>query len=94
MLDDLIKEAATRRDVFKKLGATALGAALLADAGFDPDYEADRVMAAGEAKSSSVRAGVAYLLRAQQDDGLWRDPLYTGTGFPRSRDVCECCRPS
>ena len=36
MLNDLIKEAATRRDVFKKLGATALGAALLADAGFDP----------------------------------------------------------
>lgn len=36
MLDDLIKEAANRRDVFKKLGATALGAALLADAGFDP----------------------------------------------------------
>jgi hypothetical protein len=29
MLDDLIKEAANRRDVFKKLGATALGAALL-----------------------------------------------------------------
>jgi len=41
------------------------------------------LMAAGEAKSSCVRAGVAYLLRAQQDDGLWRDPLYTGTGFPR-----------
>jgi ribose transport system substrate-binding protein len=36
MLNDLIKEAATRRDVFKKIGATALGAALLADAGFDP----------------------------------------------------------
>lgn len=36
MLEDLIKEAANRRDVFKKLGATALGAALLADAGFDP----------------------------------------------------------
>ena len=29
MLDDLIKESANRRDVFKKLGATALGAAAL-----------------------------------------------------------------
>ena len=36
MLNDLIKEAATRREVFKKLGAAALAAALLADAGFDP----------------------------------------------------------
>ena len=36
MMNDLIKEAATRRDVFKMLGATALGAALLAEAGFDP----------------------------------------------------------
>ena len=42
MLDDLIKEAANRRDVFKKLGVTALGAALLADAGFDPADPADR----------------------------------------------------
>ena len=36
MLDDLIKEARTRRDVFKAIGATALAGALLADAGFDP----------------------------------------------------------
>ena len=36
MLEELIKEAATRRDVFKKLGATGLGAVLLANAGFDP----------------------------------------------------------
>ena len=36
MLDDLIKEARNRRDVFKAIGATALAGALLADAGFDP----------------------------------------------------------
>src|SRR5437667_11762546 len=36
MLDELIKEAATRRDVFKKLGSTALAGALLASVGFDP----------------------------------------------------------
>ena len=36
MLDDLIKEASNRRDVFKKLGAAGLGSVLLANAGFDP----------------------------------------------------------
>ena len=30
------REGASRRDVFKAMGATALGAALLASAGFDP----------------------------------------------------------
>ena len=36
MLDDLIKEAKNRRDVFKAIGGAALAGALLADAGFDP----------------------------------------------------------
>ena len=36
MLDDLIKEARNRRDVFKAIGGAALAGALLADAGFDP----------------------------------------------------------
>jgi ribose transport system substrate-binding protein len=36
MLDDLIKEARTRRDVFKAIGTTALAGALFADAGFSP----------------------------------------------------------
>lgn len=36
MLDDLIEESRTRRDVFKALGTTALAGALLGAAGFDP----------------------------------------------------------
>ena len=36
MLEDLIKESASRRDVFKAIGATALAGALLGAAGFDP----------------------------------------------------------
>jgi ribose transport system substrate-binding protein len=36
VLDDLIQESKTRRDVFKAVGATALAGALLGSAGFDP----------------------------------------------------------
>lgn len=36
MIDEYLKESKTRRDVFKALGATALTAALVAEAGFDP----------------------------------------------------------
>ncbi len=36
MLDDLIEESRTRRDVFKAIGATALAGALIGSAGFDP----------------------------------------------------------
>jgi ribose transport system substrate-binding protein len=35
-LEEIAREGATRRDVFKTMGATALGAALFASAGFDP----------------------------------------------------------
>ncbi len=35
-LAEIAREGATRRDVFKTMGATAVGAALLASAGFDP----------------------------------------------------------
>jgi squalene-hopene/tetraprenyl-beta-curcumene cyclase len=41
------------------------------------------LIAAGEGGSEAVRRGVEYLLRAQQDDGLWSDPSYTAPGFPR-----------
>ncbi len=39
--------------------------------------------AAGEVDSAAARAGVDWLLNNQREDGLWSDPLYTGTGFPR-----------
>ncbi|MDB6087686.1 MAG: squalene-hopene cyclase, partial [Gammaproteobacteria bacterium] len=41
------------------------------------------LMAVGEAGSNSVRAGIDYLLRTQQADGLWSDPTFTAPGFPR-----------
>ena len=41
------------------------------------------LMAAGEGNSPEVRRGVAYLLAAQQADGLWTDPWFTAPGFPR-----------
>jgi squalene-hopene/tetraprenyl-beta-curcumene cyclase len=41
------------------------------------------LMAAGEADSAAVRAGVEYLLAAQQPDGDWREDSFTGTGFPK-----------
>ena len=36
MLEELIEESKTRRDVFKAVGAGALAAALIGSAGFDP----------------------------------------------------------
>jgi squalene-hopene/tetraprenyl-beta-curcumene cyclase len=41
------------------------------------------LLAAGVADSLSVVRGVNYLLRHQQDDGTWHEPIHTGTGFPR-----------
>lgn len=41
------------------------------------------LLAAGEVGSSRVRSGVGYLLRTQQQDGLWGDPTFTAPGFPR-----------
>jgi len=40
------------------------------------------LLAAGEAGSPEVEAGVAYLLRTQTLQGRWEEPYYTGTGFP------------
>ena len=42
------------------------------------------LIAAGEATSPAVRAGVRYLLQSQAPDGSWPEPAYTGTGFPRA----------
>ncbi|MFP3869912.1 MAG: squalene--hopene cyclase [Syntrophobacteria bacterium] len=41
------------------------------------------LMAAGEADSIEVYRGAEYLLRNQQENGLWHDELYTAPGFPR-----------
>jgi squalene-hopene/tetraprenyl-beta-curcumene cyclase len=41
------------------------------------------LIAAGEANSPAVDAGVQYLLDTQRDDGTWDETEFTGTGFPR-----------
>ncbi len=39
--------------------------------------------AAGEAKSPEVKAGIDFILRAQQADGVWNDKCFTAPGFPK-----------
>ncbi|MBS1211740.1 MAG: shc [Proteobacteria bacterium] len=41
------------------------------------------LLAAGEADSPEVGAGVEFLLRNQQDDGFWKDECFTAPGFPK-----------
>ncbi len=41
------------------------------------------LMAAGEAASPEVAAGIEYLLRTQKADGFWQDDCFTAPGFPR-----------
>ncbi len=41
------------------------------------------LMAAGEARSPEVKAGIDFILRNQQADGVWNDPCFTAPGFPR-----------
>jgi squalene-hopene/tetraprenyl-beta-curcumene cyclase len=41
------------------------------------------LIAAGEAPSDEVRAGIDYLIATQQYDGDWREEQFTGTGFPK-----------
>jgi squalene-hopene/tetraprenyl-beta-curcumene cyclase len=41
------------------------------------------LMAVGEAKSLAVERGVAWLMAAQDTDGLWGQEVFTGGGFPR-----------
>ncbi len=40
------------------------------------------LMAAGEALSPEVKAGVRYLVKYQRPDGRWKEKHFTGTGFP------------
>lgn len=41
------------------------------------------LMAAGEANSHEVKAGIDFILRKQQADGVWNDPCFTAPGFPK-----------
>jgi len=41
------------------------------------------LMAAGEVNGLEVFRGVQYLLRKQQQDGLWKDDGFTAPGFPK-----------
>ncbi|NOQ62984.1 MAG: squalene--hopene cyclase [Methyloprofundus sp.] len=41
------------------------------------------LLAAGEYESQEVKAGVDYLLKTQQVDGLWADDFHNAPGFPR-----------
>jgi squalene-hopene/tetraprenyl-beta-curcumene cyclase len=41
------------------------------------------LLAAGEANSDEVQAGVEYLVGTQDADGGWTEEPFTGTGFPR-----------
>ncbi len=40
------------------------------------------LVAAGEAFSPAVKAGIEFLVKAQQKDGRWQENSFTGTGFP------------
>jgi len=41
------------------------------------------LMAAGAVDDPAVARGIAWLVDHQRSDGLWREPRYTATGFPR-----------
>lgn len=41
------------------------------------------LMAAGDVDHPAVARGVAYLQKTQGQDGLWKEPRFTATGFPR-----------
>jgi len=41
------------------------------------------LMAAGQARSDQVGAGIDYLIRTQTEEGTWNEELFTGAGFPK-----------
>jgi squalene-hopene/tetraprenyl-beta-curcumene cyclase len=41
------------------------------------------LMATGLVDDPAIAAGVAWLVKHQDDDGFWTEPYYTGGGFPR-----------
>lgn len=42
------------------------------------------LISAGEAESPEVQKGINFLLENQQEDGSWKEGVFTGTGFPRA----------
>ncbi|MBV9381112.1 MAG: squalene--hopene cyclase [Streptosporangiaceae bacterium] len=40
------------------------------------------LLAAGERDGAAVSRGISWLVRTQEPRGSWREPQYTGTGFP------------
>ena len=40
-------------------------------------------MAAGEVNNPAVERGIDYLIRTNDDAGLWPEPQFTAVGFPR-----------
>ena len=41
------------------------------------------LISAGEEQSGAVQRGVGWLQTHQSDDGVWNEPEFTGTGFPK-----------
>ena len=41
------------------------------------------LMAAGEASSQEVKAGIAFILKNQKTSGIWDDKCFTAPGFPK-----------
>jgi squalene-hopene/tetraprenyl-beta-curcumene cyclase len=50
---------------------------------FQTAWAAIGLMAAGEADSPEVKAGMDFILRKQEENGFWNDPCFTAPGFPR-----------
>lgn len=61
----------SRRGEFHTSTAFQTGLALMA------------LLAAGEADSPEVEAGVNFLLKSQRADGFWKDDCFTAPGFPK-----------
>ncbi len=41
------------------------------------------LIAAGQARTEAVRAGIDFLVTTQNADGTWDEEQFTGTGFPK-----------
>ena len=50
---------------------------------FQTSWAVLALMAAGEAQSSEVKAGIDFILHHQQADGVWNDKCFTAPGFPK-----------
>ncbi len=41
------------------------------------------LLAVNQGKTEAVQRGIEYLIKTQQKNGIWKEPEFTGTGFPR-----------